>query len=73
MRRRDFVLGIAASTAWPLAARAQQGEHLRHLGMLMTQAEDDPNGQTRSKTFVQALEQLGWSSGHNLRIEYRWS
>ena len=39
----------------------------------MTQAEDDPSGQARSKTFVQALEQLGWSSGRNLRIEYRWS
>ena len=74
MRRRNFIKAVAGSTiTWPLAARAQQGEHLRHLGMLMTQAEDDPNGQARSKAFLQALEQLGWSSGRNLGIEYRWS
>ena len=74
MRRREFIslLGGALAT-WPLAAEGQQGEQVRHLGMLMTQAEDDPNGQARSKTFLQALEQLGWSSGRNLRIEYRWS
>jgi putative tryptophan/tyrosine transport system substrate-binding protein len=74
MQRRDFIKVLAGSAmTCPLAARAQRGEHLRHLGMLMTQAEDDPNGQARSKTFLQALEQLGWSSGRNLLIEYRWS
>jgi putative ABC transport system substrate-binding protein len=73
MRRREFIALLGGAAAWPLAARAQQGEHLRYLGMLMTQAEDDPSGQARSKTFLQALEQLGWTSGRNLRIEYRWS
>jgi putative tryptophan/tyrosine transport system substrate-binding protein len=73
MRRRAFIAGLGGAAAWPLAARAQQAEHVRRVGMLMTQAEDDPNGQARSKTFLQALERLGWSSGRNLRIEYRWS
>ena len=73
MRRREFITFVGGAATWPLAARAQQGEYLRHLGMLMTQAEDDPSGQARIKAFLQALEQLGWSSGRNLRIEYRWS
>jgi putative tryptophan/tyrosine transport system substrate-binding protein len=61
MKRREFITLIGVAAGWPLVARAQQNEHLRHLGMLMTQAEDDPNGQARSNTILQALEQLGWS------------
>ena len=74
MRRRDFItlLGGAAA-AWPLAARAQQPERMRRVGMLMTQAQDDPNGRARNKAFLEALEKLGWSVGGNVRIEYRWS
>jgi len=74
MRRRDFItlLGGAAA-AWPLAARAQQPERMRRVGMLMTQAQDDPNGRARNKAFLEALEKLGWSIGGNVRIEYRWS
>jgi putative tryptophan/tyrosine transport system substrate-binding protein len=73
MRRREFIalLGGAAAT-WPLAARAQQGERMRRIGVLMPFSADDPEGRSRLTTFVQAIEQLGWIEGRNLRIEPRW-
>jgi putative ABC transport system substrate-binding protein len=73
MRRREFItmLGGAAS-AWPLAARAQQPERMRRIGVLMILAADDPQGQSRLTAFQQALQQLGWSDGRNLRIDIRW-
>jgi len=73
MRRREFitVLGGAAA-AWPLAARAQQREQVRRIGVLMSLAEDDPEDRPRRAAFQQALRQLGWSEGDNLRIDYRW-
>jgi putative tryptophan/tyrosine transport system substrate-binding protein len=74
MRRREFItlLGGAAS-AWPLAARAQQGEQMRRIGVLTSgAAADDPDGQARSAAFVQGLQQLGWTDGRNIRIDYRW-
>ena len=74
MRRRDFItlLGGAAA-AWPLAARAQPGERIRRIGVLMHLAADDPEGQARLAVFAQALKQLGWSDGRNLRIDTRWA
>ena len=74
MRRREFisVVGAAAAT-WPLAARAQQGERVRRVGVLLAAAADDPEYQARLAAFTQALAQLGWSEGQNLRIDTRWA
>jgi putative tryptophan/tyrosine transport system substrate-binding protein len=73
MTRREFItlLGGAAA-AWPLAARAQQGERMRCIGVLMNTAADDPEGQARNTAFLQALRQFGWTDGRNARIETRW-
>jgi putative ABC transport system substrate-binding protein len=72
VRRRAFItlLGGAAAT-WPLAARAQQAERVRRIGILTNLAEDDPEERARNAAFLQALQQLGWSEGRNLRIERR--
>ena len=72
MRRRDFIKVIAVSVAWPLAARAQQPEQMRRIGVLMNRAASDAGGQARLAAFRQALEQLGWSEGRNVRIDLRW-
>src|SRR5437773_7798094 len=73
MQRREFItlLGGAAST-WPLAASAQQTERMRRVGVLMAGA-DDQEPQARLAVFLQALQQLGWTDGRNVRIEYRWA
>jgi putative ABC transport system substrate-binding protein len=74
VKRREFItlLGGAAAT-WPLAARAQQGERLRRIGVLMITAADDPEGQARISAFLQGLHQLGWTDGRNVRLDYRWT
>ena len=74
MRRRSFItlLGGAAA-AWPLAARAQQPERMRRIGVLMGQAEDDPGNRPRVAAFEQTLGKLGWSKGRNLRTDTRWA
>jgi putative ABC transport system substrate-binding protein len=74
MRRRDFItlLGGAAA-AWPLAARAQQGERVRRIGYLSGARADDPQTRTRVIIFVQALQQLGWTVGRNARFEERYA
>jgi putative tryptophan/tyrosine transport system substrate-binding protein len=72
MRRRDFVTGIAGSAAaWPLAARAQQTERPRRIGVLMPFAAGDREVEARKPIFEGALRQLGWTLGANLLIEYR--
>src|SRR5262249_8892423 len=73
MKRREFItlLGGAAA-AWPLAARAQQPEKIRRIGVLTPFAADDPEGQARLTAFMQGLQQLGWTDGRNLRIDIRW-
>ena len=73
MKRRDFItlLGGAAA-AWPLAAHAQQPDRMRRLGMLMNRAADDPRGQVELAALQQALQQLGWSDGRNIRMDTRW-
>ena len=74
MRRREFitVLGGAAA-AWPLAARAQQRERMRRIGVLLPAAADDPEFQARVAAFLQGLQQLGWTIGRNVRIDTRWA
>jgi putative ABC transport system substrate-binding protein len=74
MLRREFlgVMGGAAAT-WPLRARAQQPERMRRIGVLMTVSENDPEGQARLDAMRQGLNQLGWTEGKNLAIEYRWA
>jgi len=73
MRRRDFLKGITGSaTAWQLAARAQQQDRMRLIGVLMNAVADDPQGQARIGAFQQTLQQLGWSEGRNVRIDIRW-
>jgi len=73
MKRREFItlLGGAAA-AWPLAARAQQRERMRRIGLLLNLGSDDQEGQTRNAAFLQALQELGWTVGRNIRIDYRW-
>ena len=73
MRRRAFITLIGgAAVAWPLAARAQQGERMRRIGVLLNLGSDDQEGQTRNAAFLQALQELGWTVGRNVRIDYRW-
>jgi ABC transporter substrate binding protein len=73
MRRRDFIKGVAGgAAAWPLAARAQQRERMRRIGVLTPFAADDTEGHGRLTAFAQGLQQLGWTVGQNLRIDYRW-
>jgi putative ABC transport system substrate-binding protein len=73
MKRREFITLLGGMVAtWPLAARAQQGERMRRIGVLVPFRIDDANGQARIAAFLQELQKLGWSDGHNLQIEYRW-
>jgi putative ABC transport system substrate-binding protein len=74
MRRRDFIIKVIAgwAIAWPLAARAQQRERVRRIGVLMNFAADDPEAQARNAAFLQGLSELGWNVGRNARIDYRW-
>ena len=74
MKRRDFITIVGgAAVAWPLAARAQQGEQRRHIGVLTALAEDDPENQPRLAGLRYGLERRGWSEGRNLRIDYRFA
>jgi putative tryptophan/tyrosine transport system substrate-binding protein len=75
MRRRDFIKGMAGSAAatWPLAARAQQPERMRRIGVLMHSPSNEPEAQARLAAFLQGMRDAGWEVGRNLRIEYRWS
>ena len=72
MRRREFISLLGGAAAWPLAARAQQPDRVRRIGVLMPGAADDPDYQTRNAAFLQGLGELGWTVGRNVRIEYRW-
>ena len=72
MKRREVIkfIGVAAA-AWPLAARAQQRDGVRRIGVIVNVAADDPEARTSLAAFKQALQQLGWSEGRNLRIDFR--
>jgi len=73
MRRREFIAGLgSAAVAWPALARAQQGDRIRRIGVLMSFAED-PETKAFLSVFLQGLAELGWTGGHNVRIEVRWA
>jgi len=74
MRRREFLTIVGGAAAWPIATRAQQqSDRIRRIGVLMSVSMDDPEGRARFAAFQQALQQLGWSDGRNVRIETRWA
>jgi putative ABC transport system substrate-binding protein len=73
MKRREFITLLGGAAAWPLAARAQQGDRVRRIGVLMSLAADDPESQARVTAFRQGLQGLGWTDSRNVLIEYRWS
>jgi putative ABC transport system substrate-binding protein len=73
MRRREFITLIGGAGAWPLAARAQQPERIRRIGGLTGYAETDPDSQSRFAIFQHRLQELGWTIGQNMQIDYRWS
>jgi len=73
MRRREFITLLGSAAAWPLAARAQQPDRMRLIGVLMAYAESDSTAQSWLAAFRAALAKLGWTEGSNLRIELRWS
>jgi hypothetical protein len=73
MRRREFITLVGGVAAWPLAAHAQPGERVRRIGVLAGgQDTDDPRSQPNLTAFLQALQQLGWADGRNMKIDYRW-
>jgi putative ABC transport system substrate-binding protein len=73
MRRRDFITGLGGAAAWPLAARAQQGDRVRRVGVLMGWDESDPEGKANLSGLTQGLAELGWTDGRNLRMNVRWA
>jgi ABC-type uncharacterized transport system substrate-binding protein len=74
MKRREFIMLLGGTAAaWPLAARAQQSNRPRRVGVLMAMAPNDPEAQLRVKAFEAGLRELGWNEGRNLRLEYRWA
>jgi putative tryptophan/tyrosine transport system substrate-binding protein len=73
VKRRDFITLLSSAAAWPVVARAQQGERVRRVGVLVAAAADDPEYQARYVAFLQSLQQLGWADGRNVRIDTRWA
>jgi putative tryptophan/tyrosine transport system substrate-binding protein len=73
MRRREFITLVGGTAAWPLVAQAQQPERMRRIGVLTGITADDPETKARNAAFEQALQQLGWSQGRNVRIDYRFT
>jgi putative ABC transport system substrate-binding protein len=71
IRRRDFIAGLGGAAAWPLAARAQQGERMRRIGVLFGGDENDPEYEHYLSAFTQALAGLGWIDGRNVRMDLR--
>ena len=70
--RREFIAGLGGAAAWPLAARAQQRERVRRIGVLMP-GNDDPVQKTANSAFIQSLAGLGWADGRNVRMDLRWA
>ena len=71
-RREFFTLLGSAAAAWPLAARAQRGDRVRRIGVLMGGNENDPEPKARLSAFTQGLANLGWTDGRNVRMDLRW-
>jgi putative ABC transport system substrate-binding protein len=72
MRRREFIAWLGGAAAWPLVAQAQQDGRVRRIGVLISRDENDPEGKRRYSAFTQALTDLGWSDGRNVRMDLRW-
>jgi putative ABC transport system substrate-binding protein len=72
MNRREVIAGLGSAAAWPLVARAQQGDPVRRIGVLMAPDENDPEGKRRYSAFIQALADLGWTDGRNVRLDLGW-
>jgi putative ABC transport system substrate-binding protein len=74
MKRRTFIAGLGSAAAWPVVARAQQGDRVRRIGVLMSGDENDPIRGTKGwlSTFMRGLAELGWTDGRNLRMDVRW-
>jgi putative ABC transport system substrate-binding protein len=72
LRRREFVAALSGAAAWSLAARAQQGDRVRRIGVLMGLDENDPLAKLQLSAFTQALAGLGWADGRNVRLALRW-
>jgi putative ABC transport system substrate-binding protein len=72
MRRREFIAGLGSAAAWPVVPRAQQGDRLRRIGALMSVDENDPLAKSRISALTQALADLGWTDGRNVRMDLRW-
>jgi putative ABC transport system substrate-binding protein len=73
IKRRNFIALLGGTVTWPSAARAQQSTRMRRVGALMPLAANDPQAQERNAAFLQGLQQLGWTVGQNIQIDYRWS
>ena len=72
MRRREFIAALGSAAAWPVVARAQQGDRVRRIGVLVSGDENDPRGKTVVSAFTQALAELGWADGRSVRMDLRW-
>jgi putative tryptophan/tyrosine transport system substrate-binding protein len=72
MRRRDFITLLGGATAWPLVAQAQQRERMRRIGVLVPASADDADYQARHGAFLQELQRLGWTIGHNVQVDHRY-
>src|SRR5262245_47553329 len=72
MRRREFIRLLGGAAAIPIAARAQQAERVRRIGVLMYLAEDDPRAKALMAAFIEGLQQLDWTIGRNVQIDIRW-
>jgi putative ABC transport system substrate-binding protein len=73
MRRREFITLLGGAAAWPLAARAQQGDRVRRIGVLIPYDENEPVAKARLSAFTQTLADLGWTDGRNVRVDVRWA
>ena len=72
MKRREFMALLGGAATWPLAARAQQIDRTRRIGIIPPTRENDPETRARLAAFREALAQLGWEEGRNIRFDYRW-
>ena len=72
MRRREFIAGLGSAAAWPVVARAQQGDRVRRVGVLMEYDESQPEGKAPLAAFTQRLAELGWADRRKLSMEVRW-
>ena len=73
MNRRAFIAGLGSAAAWPVVARGRQSDRMRRVGILMALSEDDPQGKKRVSALREALADLGWTEGSNLKVDWRWT